>query len=107
ETSISTNEGERMNSRRVGVLVLGGVVALMSSRAGLARPSPDEKSPFAAMDARILGEIRDNSEAMANLEYLSDSIGARLTGTPQLKQANDWTKKKFAEYGLTNVHLEP
>src|SRR3984893_11741066 len=96
-----------MNSRRVGVLVLGGVVALMSSRAGLARPSPDEKSPFAAMDARILGEIRDNSEAMANLEYLSDSIGARLTGTPQLKQANDWTKKKFAEYGLTNVHLEP
>jgi Zn-dependent M28 family amino/carboxypeptidase len=96
-----------MNSRRVGVLVLGCVVALIGGRAGLARPSPDEKSPFAAVDARILGEIHDNSEAMANLEYLSDSIGARLTGTPQLKQANDWTKKKFAEYGLTNVHLEP
>jgi Zn-dependent M28 family amino/carboxypeptidase len=44
---------------------------------------------------------------MENLEYLSDEIGPRLTGSPQLKQANDWTAAKFREYGLTNVHLEP
>jgi carboxypeptidase Q len=96
-----------MNSRRVGVLVLGFVVVLAGVRAGLARPSPDEKSPFAAADSRIINEIHDSSEAMANLEYLSDSIGARMTGSPQLKQANDWTKAKFAQYGLTNAHLEP
>jgi carboxypeptidase Q len=100
-------EGERMNSRRVGVLILGCVIVSLGVRAGLARPSPDEKSVFAVADAQILSEIRDHSEAMANLEYLSDSIGARMTGSPQLKQANDWTKEKFAQYGLTNVHLEP
>src|ERR1700732_4162388 len=96
-----------MNSRRVGVFVLGCVAGLIGVRAGLAGPSPDQKSPFAAADAQIIREIHDSSEAMANLEYLSDSIGARMTGSPQLKQANDWTKEKFAQYGLTNVHLEP
>jgi carboxypeptidase Q len=96
-----------MNSRRVGVFVLGCVAGLIGVRAGLAGPSPDQKSPFAAADAQIIREIHDSSEAMANLEYLSDRIGARMTGSPQLKQANDWTKEKFAQYGLTNVHLEP
>ena len=95
-----------MNSRRVGVLVLGCVLVLSGVRGGLARPSPDEKSSFATADGQIIGEIRDHSEVMANLEYLSDSIGQRMTGSPQLKQANDWTKQKFTEYGLTNVHLE-
>ena len=95
-----------MNSRRVGVLVLGCVLVLTGVRGGLARPSPDEKSSFATADGQIISEIRDHSEAMANLEYLSDSIGQRMTGSPQLKQASDWTKQKFAEYGLTNVHLE-
>ncbi|PMZ18148.1 hypothetical protein, partial [Pseudomonas sp. FW306-02-F08-AA] len=58
-------------------------------------------------DAQIIGEIREHSELMSNLEYLSDAIGPRLTGTPQLKQANDWTAEMFKKYGLTNVHLEP
>jgi len=95
-----------MNSRRVGVLVLGCVLVLTGVRGGWARPSPDEKSSFATADGEIIGEIRDHSEVMANLEYLSDSIGQRMTGSPQLRQASDWTKQKFAEYGLTNVHLE-
>src|ERR1700730_59025 len=44
---------------------------------------------------------------MENLEHLSDSIGQRLTGSPQLKQANDWTRDMFQKYGLANAHLEP
>ena len=95
-----------MNSRRVGVLVLASVIVLMGVRVGFARPSPDEKNPFGAADGQIISEIRDHSEVMANLEYLSDSIGQRVTGSPQLRRANDWTKEKFAQYGLTNVHLE-
>jgi carboxypeptidase Q len=95
-----------MNSRRVGVLVLASVIVLIGVRAGLARPSPDENNAFRA-DGQIITEIRDHSEVMANLEYLSDSIGQRVTGSSQLKQANDWTKGKFAQYGLTNAHLEP
>jgi len=88
-----------------------GVVALMAflllGRAWSARAANEEASPVAAADAQIISEIKDHSELMDNLEYLSDRIGPRLTGSSQLKQANDWTAEMFRKYGLTNVHLEP
>src|SRR6267142_85649 len=95
-----------MRLRRIGVSVCGVVLALGAVRGGLAEPA-EEKSPFAAADAQIVSEIREHSEAAANLEYLSDNIGARLTGSPQLRQANDWTADQMKKYGLVNVHLEP
>ena len=95
-----------MNSRRFVVSALIGVFAFAMVRAGSARPSPDEKSPFAAADARILAEINEHSEIMANLEHLSDDIGPRLTGSPQLHRANEWTRDVFTKYGLANAHLE-
>src|SRR6266851_5073003 len=94
-----------MSLRRFSVLVCGVVLVLVAVR-GLAKPPDDEKSPFAAADAQILSEIREHSEAAANLEYLSDSIGARLTGSPQLRKANEWTRDMFAKYGAVNAHLE-
>ena len=95
-----------MNLRRFGVLACGVITLLGVVRGGFAQAPGGEKSPFAAADAQILSEIREHSEAMANLEYLSDSIGARLTGSAQLKQANDWTRDMFAKYGAVNAHLE-
>ena len=44
---------------------------------------------------------------MANIEYLCDMIGPRLTGSPGLNKANHWTRDKFRQYGLSNAHLEP
>jgi carboxypeptidase Q len=95
-----------MSLRRFSAFVCAVVLALAVVRSGLAEPAGDEKSPFAAADARILSEISEHSEAVANLEYLSDSIGARLTGSPQLKLANEWTRDMFAKYGAANAHLE-
>jgi carboxypeptidase Q len=96
-----------MNIRRVVLFVFAVVLVLAAVRAGSARASGDDANAFASADAQILSEIREHSQAMENLEYLSDEIGPRLTGSPQLKQANDWTAAKFREYGLTNVKLEP
>ena len=96
-----------MNLRRVVTLAGLAVLVLLAVRVGWARPAADDADAFAAVDAQILGEIRQHSQAMDNLEYLSDQIGPRLTGSPQLKQANDWTAAKFREYGLSNVYLEP
>ena len=93
-----------MNAKRV--LVWSAVLLLLVVVKGLALPTPDEVSPYAAADVQILAEIRDHSEAAQNLEYISDNIGPRLTGSPQLKAANDWTAETFRKYGLTNVHLE-
>jgi carboxypeptidase Q len=100
-----------MNLRRVIPFVFVFLLALGILHA-MARPAPNtndttDANDYAAADAQILKEIHEHSEAMGNLEYLSDAIGARLTGSPQLKQANEWTAEMFRKYGLTNVHLEP
>jgi hypothetical protein len=38
---------------------------------------------------------------------LMDSIGERLTGSPNMKRANEWTRDQLAAMGLSNSHLEP
>jgi len=43
---------------------------------------------------------------MQNLQYLSDVIGPRLTGSSAARRANDWTLERFKAYGL-EAHLEP
>jgi carboxypeptidase Q len=83
------------------VAILSAVCCRLYVRAAV--PEPD----IASADKQIIGEIREHSEAMQNLEHLSDVIGPRVTGSPQLKQANEWTAEMFRKYGLTNVHLEP
>ncbi|PYU04037.1 MAG: hypothetical protein DMG34_11460 [Acidobacteria bacterium] len=90
------------------------LLAGFAARKGFAAPADDGAGAFAAADAQILGEIRDHSEAMPNLEYLSDNIGPRLTGSPQLKQANDWTadqiirgrvaRRRRASWRQQNMH---
>ena len=47
-----------------------------------------------------------NSQVMQVLSELTDRIGPRLTGSPNMKQANEFTRDKLAEYGLSNAHLE-
>src|SRR5260221_10151893 len=38
--------------------------------------------------------------------YLHDGIGPRVTGSPQMKQASDWTRDQLQSWGLANAHLE-
>jgi carboxypeptidase Q len=87
-------------------LVLCLAAGMAGGKAWSARAADEDENSVAAADARILKEIHDNSELMNNLEYLSDRIGPRLTGSPLLKHANEWTAEMFRKYGLTNVHLE-
>ncbi len=56
-------------------------------------------------DQKIAAEVTAHSELMKNLEYLTTQIGARLTGSPQMQAASEWTRKRFADYGI-EVHLE-
>src|SRR5947209_7331851 len=60
-----------------------------------------------ALDQKILAEAKNGPEIMANLTYLSDMIGPRLTGSAALKRANEWAAERMRSYGLVNVHLEP
>ncbi|MBK5255293.1 MAG: peptidase, partial [Vicinamibacteria bacterium] len=64
-----------------------------------------------AVDYAAVQKIRDqalgtNSQVMETLRQLTDVIGPRLTGSPQLKTANEWTRKQLEDWGLANAHLE-
>lgn len=63
-------------------------------------------NPMESADKSIIAEERDHAQVTNNLEYLSDMIGPRLTGSDRLLMANRWTEQKMKEYGLQNVHLE-
>jgi hypothetical protein len=94
--------------------LLAGPVAVSGARAQ--KPAASGSAPSVAadltasqalaLDHRILIEAKSNSEVLKNLTYLSDEIGARLTGSPALKRANEWAAEKMRSYGLSNVHLE-
>ena len=55
---------------------------------------------------RIRYEGFHNSKVMELASGLMDSIGERLTGSPNMKRANEWTRDKLTELGLSNAHLE-
>jgi carboxypeptidase Q len=63
-----------------------------------------------SVDLDMVNRIRDegfnHSRVMDSLGYLTDIIGPRLTGSPQLKEANDWTLEQFKAMGLKNGQLD-
>ncbi|MGE0886970.1 MAG: M20/M25/M40 family metallo-hydrolase [Blastocatellales bacterium] len=58
------------------------------------------------MMKKIREEGMERSQVMETLSWLTDVNGHRLTGSPGMKSANEWTKNKLAEWGLQNSHME-
>jgi len=57
--------------------------------------------------AQIRAEETNNSKIMWIIHEIADVYGPRVTGTPNLKAADDWAIKTMASWGLVNTHLEP
>lgn len=55
---------------------------------------------------KIRDEGMNRSQVMQTLSYMTDVIGARLTGSPNMKRANEWTRDKMKDWGMQNAHLE-
>ena len=55
---------------------------------------------------RIIDEGTNHSQVMPTAQHLSDVIGPRLTNSPAMRRAEEWTQAKFREWGLTGVHKE-
>jgi carboxypeptidase Q len=58
------------------------------------------------MVTRIRYEGFRNSKIMELASGLMDAIGPRLTGSPNMKKANEWTRDQLTSFGLVNAHLE-
>jgi carboxypeptidase Q len=83
------------------------VVTLMlgSALAGTVA-APEEEAVDFGMVTRIRDEGFGASKVMDTLFQMTDVIGPRLTGSPSLKKANEWTRDQLTSWGLANAHLE-
>ncbi len=82
-----------------------------------APPEPAATDPYAEvqpaaekidldMYQRIREEGLNHSHVMEFGTALMDGIGPRLTGSPNAKKANEWTRDTLTKIGLENAHLE-
>lgn len=79
-----------------------------------ATPFAQEQDPprpkVASLDQDVIWKIRrealDRSQIMSTLQVLTDVYGPRLTGSPNLRKAQDWLVQRSTAVGLKNAHLE-
>lgn len=92
-------------SASLGLLLAG---LLLPGAPGLApRAAAQDQAAQSDPVARIRDEGLNRSQVMQTLSYLTDVIGPRLTGSPNLKRANEWTRYRLEGWGLQEARLEP
>jgi carboxypeptidase Q len=69
-------------------------------------PQPAVETIDLNMYATVRAEEAQHSHVMEYMSGLSDGIGPRLTGSPNMKKANEWTRDQMTAAGLENAHLE-
>ncbi|CAN5420795.1 hypothetical protein BH23ACI1_BH23ACI1_08230 [soil metagenome] len=69
-------------------------------------PAGDQEPIDQDVNARIRQEADKNSQIMRTMHYLTDVHGPRLTGSPNFKNAAQWTITHMGEWGMKNGRLE-
>src|SRR5580698_3021091 len=77
-----------------------------TSRPSYELPQPAKENIDYSMYQQIREEGLKHSHVMEYGSALMDGIGPRLTGSPNLKKANGWTRDQLAAMGCANAHLE-
>jgi carboxypeptidase Q len=72
-----------------------------------AMPMTAQAPGLSEMYALIRAEETNNSKIMWIIHEIADVYGPRVTGTPNLKAADDWAVTTMGSWGLVNAHLEP
>jgi carboxypeptidase Q len=70
-------------------------------------PALTQERVDAEINAKIRQEGMENSQILRTMHFLTDVYGPRLTGSPNHKQAAEWTVKQMTAWGFENGHLEP
>jgi len=87
-----------MRSGKLSSLVL---VALLCANIISAQEPVDS-----AINARIRDEGLNRSQVLKTFTHFTEVIGPRLTGSPALKQAAEYSRDRLKEWGLTDPRLE-
>jgi carboxypeptidase Q len=97
-----------MFTRRRNAAALACALLLFSNLPARARQTtpaqtPDPNDPI----LRIRDEGLNRSQVMQIIGHLTNVIGPRLTNSPGMRRANEWTRDKLTSWGLVNAKLEP
>lgn len=98
---------QSLKKMKAGVSLL--VLVLTITGAGNPRvygiQAPQEK-----VDLDVIGRIKEeafnHSQIMETVGYLTDVIGPRLTGSPNLKRAEEYAANRLRAWGIMNANLE-
>src|SRR5688500_8130728 len=82
------------------------VITLTTVFAATSAPVAQEKAD-ADIQWKIRREATENSQILRTLHFLTDVHGPRLTGSPNLKAAQEWVMQEATRWGLKNAQLEP
>lgn len=82
------------------MLFVRALILILAIPAALAAQTLDR-----AMVERIREEGSQRSKVMEYAFMLTDVYGPRLTNSPQMRRANEYTLKIFQDLGLENAHL--
>jgi len=88
--------------RRLAAILLSSALFALGCKTAFAQEKVDLDTI-----TRIRYEGFHNSKIMEIASGLMDGIGERLTGSPNMKEANEWTRDQLTQFGLVNAHLEP
>ncbi|MGA9993796.1 MAG: M20/M25/M40 family metallo-hydrolase, partial [Pyrinomonadaceae bacterium] len=83
----------------LGLIITGDICPTVSAQLA------QEKVDLNAIN-RIKEEELKHSQVMEMVSYLTDVTGPRLTGSPNLKRAQEYVMGRLHEWGIQNVHLE-
>jgi len=102
-----------MRNARAAALLCGALALVAGLRATPSAQDQDQDPPrprVERLDEDVIWKIRreatDRSQIMRTLHVLTDVYGPRLTGSPNLRQAQDWLVQQATAAGLENAHLE-
>ncbi|MEZ4585899.1 MAG: M20/M25/M40 family metallo-hydrolase [Gemmatimonadales bacterium] len=88
-------------NRLATVVLMGALVLPGAAPAGAQEP----------VDLEVVTRIREEgfqrSQVMDLLSYMTDVLGPRLTGSPNMRRAQRWAKATLDSMGFTNSVIEP
>ena len=107
----------RISVRILPAVVLAAAIPFYAADKPKTPPPPAPVDPYAevqpateTLDMTMYQRIRDEglnrSHVMEFASALMDGIGPRLTGSPNVMKANEWTRDTLMKIGLENAHLE-
>jgi len=98
----TTRSGPPTHSCKGTVVVTLSVLLLVCQSGATPQVKADEDAASRIRDAAL-----HHSQIMDMVGFLTDVTGPRLTGSPNLKRAEQYAVDRLREWGLANAHLEP